>query len=202
MSSVSVRRERQRVEVRSAILEAAGALLVDEGPERFSMRKLAERSGYTVPTLYHHFGDKPGLIRAVLDQTFEHLASELEAVPRGDDPLRYARELTRAFVDFALEWPTHYRLMMMPPLAGEPEPPASAERAREFMLSGLTEMAAAGRLRVDAPEHAGQLMWILCHGLISLTTSRPDYEWQDGLFDAALDALLHGMVRPEAEVRS
>ena len=55
----------QRSQARRAILDATQSLLVEGGYEAFSMRRLAERCGYTAPTIYHHFGDKPGLIGAL-----------------------------------------------------------------------------------------------------------------------------------------
>ena len=79
------RATRAREGARPAILAAAGALLAEEGAESLSMRRLAERSGYTVPTISTHFGDKLGLVEAVLAEVFAELVRELEGLPRGDD---------------------------------------------------------------------------------------------------------------------
>ena len=35
--------------------------------------RLAERCGYTAPTIYHYFGDKEGLWLAVLEAAYEHI---------------------------------------------------------------------------------------------------------------------------------
>jgi len=69
-STAQERRERQRGEARRTILDAAGEIVMEEGAEAFSMRRLAARCGYTLPTIYHHFGDKQGLIAALLELRF------------------------------------------------------------------------------------------------------------------------------------
>jgi len=62
------RRSAQRAQVRRAVLDATESLLLEAGEEQFSIRRLVERCGYTAPTIYHHFGDKKGLIDALLDR--------------------------------------------------------------------------------------------------------------------------------------
>ena len=49
-------------------LLGSGSILLEDGYEHFTMRKLADRCGYTAPTIYNHFGDKTGLIDAVLEE--------------------------------------------------------------------------------------------------------------------------------------
>ena len=49
----ALRRSRQREEARRAILDATEAILLEDGQELLSIRKLALRCGYTAPTIYH-----------------------------------------------------------------------------------------------------------------------------------------------------
>jgi membrane fusion protein (multidrug efflux system) len=106
------RRERQRSEARRAILDAAGALLVEGGIDGFSMRSLAARCGYALPTIYHHFGDKPGLLEALLEERFRELLERLRGIPPQGDPGDTVREIIRSFVDFGLRYPTHYQVLV------------------------------------------------------------------------------------------
>ena len=80
------RRREQREDARRSILDAAEALLVEGGYERFSMRRLALRCGYTAPTIYHYFGDKRRLIDAVLEDGFQRILDRLREVRRSADP--------------------------------------------------------------------------------------------------------------------
>src|SRR3954466_12950071 len=93
------RRELQRTELRQLILDAAGALFLEQGYERFSMRNVAERIGYTATTISGYFANKDGLLCAVVDRGFERFGSALEAASAStSDPLDRLRALGRAYV--------------------------------------------------------------------------------------------------------
>lgn len=188
------RRLQQREETRRAILDATEALLVAEGYEAFSMRRLAHQCGYTAPSIYHHFGDKRGLIDALLEERFRLLVERLRRVEVGGDPLATLRGQLRAFVGFGMEHPTHYRLLMVPRLDDDSPPPRSSEAARELIEITLKRLARAQRLQVGDIEEAVQCIWTMLHGLISLHISRPDHPWVPNHVEAALGILLRGLV--------
>lgn len=187
------RRLRHRSEARRAILDATEALLIEDGHEAFSMRRLAQRCGYTAPTLYHYFGDKQGLIDALLEERFRRLVALLRRARKGEDALANLRAQAIAFARFGLRNPTHYWLLTLP-RSGDPAPPPAAEEARAMMEEPLNKLAAAKRLRVANLEAARQALWALLHGVITLRTSRPDFDWAPRLLEVGLDAMLRGLV--------
>jgi AcrR family transcriptional regulator len=190
------RRNQQRASVRRAVLDATEALLLEAGEEHFSIRRLVERCGYTAPTLYHHFGDKDGLIDALLDERFDRLARQLKRVPRSDDPLAYLRAIGLAFTRFNLRNPTHFRLLFAP-RAEQHEPPRSALELQEMIEQAWNELWEQGRLRAGDAKSAGQAMFCLLYGLASRRIARPEHDWSKTGIEDALDALLRGLVAPE-----
>ncbi len=189
------RRLQQRREARRAILDATETILVEEGFERLSMRRVAARCGYTVPTLYHHFGDKNGLIDELLEERFARLLQRARRVRLSDDPVENMLEYATAFVRFGLQHPSHYRLMTTPRKQPS-QPPPSAEDARALMEQPIHELAAAGRLYSHDVEACFQALWALLHGLISLRTSRLDHPWSKAQVKVAIESMIRGMVRP------
>jgi AcrR family transcriptional regulator len=190
------RRQRHRQEARQAILSAAEALLVENGYERFSMRRLADRCGYTTPTIYHYFRDKDGLIDALLTERAGDLLNEMRRVPQGDDPLSNWREMTRAFIRFGLENPTHYRLLTT--LRGpDREPTKVGEELLELMMKPFSQLQDASLVIPSDSDGARQATWAMAHGLISIQTERPDYEWSSTLIDTAVELLERGLIHPE-----
>jgi AcrR family transcriptional regulator len=197
LPTATERRRDRPGDARDAVLTGARALLLEDGDEGFTIRKVAERCGYSAPTIYHHFRDKTGLIDAVLEEEFRELVTELAAVAPDAEPLETVRARIRFIVDFCSRNPTHYRLMSaVRPASAEPVP--SAEETRLAFERPLEELAAAGRLRSADLETVKQLLWVLMHGLISLPPSRPEMEWSADLADLALDTMLRGLVRPAA----
>jgi AcrR family transcriptional regulator len=187
------RRLERRTHARRAILEGTEALLLEEGYERFSMRRLAARCGYTAPTIYHYFGDKPGLIHALLEERFAEVLERLRGVPVRSDPVESLRCLASELIDFGLRNPTHYRLLSLP-RGGELSAPPSAEEAIALVQQPLRQLAAEKRLTTTDVEAAFQVIWAAVHGIIHLRITRPDYEWSTDLPGLALESLTRGLV--------
>ena len=117
----ATRRKQQQDELRAKILDAARELFVAHGVEAVSMRKVAEKIGYTATTLYNHFEDKDGLIRALCDTDFGTLHESFGQIGRIADPIDRLRKLGQAYIEFALRYPGHYRFMFMTPHPHRPE---------------------------------------------------------------------------------
>jgi AcrR family transcriptional regulator len=184
---------------RAQILAAAQELLLEDGVEGLSMRKLSERCGYTAPTIYHHFGDKAGLVAAAVEQRFRQVHDLLMAIPREGDPARYLDAVARAFVRFALENPEHYRLLTMPGI--EPGSVPSAEAAREVVKEALAELAREGTLATNDIDAAYETTWAMLHGVISLRLQLPAYEFSDQMIELALEVMQGGLLRRGSQSR-
>ena len=189
------RRLQHREDARRAILDATEALLVESGYEAFSMRRLAERCGYTAPTIYHYFDDKKGLFDTLLEERFRRMVDSLRRVRRSDDPVETLLSVARACVRFGLRNPSQIQLLTA--LRPDPtDPPQSSVEARELIEAPLRELARQGRLLMTDTEEAFQCLWIAMHGVMSMLTTRPDYAWSKSLVRSSLAAMLRGMVRP------
>src|SRR5256714_15586469 len=99
--------------VKQRILEAAAQLLARSADADISTRATCDAAGVTAPTLYHHFGDKEGLLGAVVDfgwATFLESKRRTAAVVQehiADD----IRAGWANHVEFAPENPNFYKLM-------------------------------------------------------------------------------------------
>ena len=186
------RRERQRSDAKRAILAAAEALLVEMGGTEFSMRELGRRCGYSAPTVYHYFGDKDGLIEALLEQRLTRLAGRLDEIPRGSDPGSELRDLFVTFAEFGAIHATFNQLMRRVSAGSESVAPV-LERMHERVRAPILELAAAGRLGDLDDQSAGQILWALLHGLLWLPVMEPDVPWVPDLAGRAFSTLLRGM---------
>lgn len=74
-------------ETRNALVEAARTLFEDRGYAATGIEEIAARAGVTTGALYHHFGDKRGVFRAVVIDIQQDIADRVErAVEKSDDP--------------------------------------------------------------------------------------------------------------------
>ena len=187
------RRETQRAQTRRAILAATETLLLEGGVDRFTIRRLVVACGYTAPTIYQHFGDKDGLLDALVDERFERLARRLRRLLAGDDPVETLRALALAYVRFGLRHPEHVRLLSTL-RARQHTPPRSTEETRVLLEKPWLELWQAGRLRAGNWRSAAQALGATCHGIVMGRIEAPDHDWSKTLAEDAIDALLRGLV--------
>ncbi|MGW2835464.1 TetR/AcrR family transcriptional regulator [Streptomyces sp. NPDC001286] len=184
------------MDAREKILEAATDLLAEASVADVSTRAVCEAAGVGAPMLYRLFGDKAGLLAAVVDRGFEaYLASKRAARP-SDDPVADLRSGWDNHMRFALEHPNHYRLMYSPELT---VPPAAAREAHALLHGILERCAAAGRLTVP-PALATQMIMSANVGAALSVLTRPEQYPDPGFSERLRDAVLDSVTRPPADV--
>lgn len=196
------RREREKEALRQDILDAARELFVAEGYENVSMRRVAEKIEYSPTTIYLYFEDKASLLYAICEETFAKLAKRMEAITReGDEPLEALRRGCRAYVDFGLKNPNHYKLTFI----NHPQHPRDDKRhlreesmgmkAYGNLRAGVEACIKAKKFRETNVEAVTQMMWSGGHGITSLLISMPDFPWvkKTELIDLMIDTLISGL---------
>ncbi len=71
--------------LRGEVVEAASALIAEDGPRALTLRAIARRVGITAPAIYAHFEDLDEVLEAVVDSTFGALADYLREAGLGHD---------------------------------------------------------------------------------------------------------------------
>ena len=101
--------QQRKEELRGKILEAARELFVAEGYRGTSVRKIADKIGYSVPTIYFYFKDKADLLDVLCEETFAELESGLQQFMLAEsDAEKALRDCLRFFAKFALQNPNQY----------------------------------------------------------------------------------------------
>jgi AcrR family transcriptional regulator len=208
-----IKSEQDREKLRASILDAARHLFVERGIDAVSMREIAKRINYSATTLYHHFADKEALLQAVCDEDFLKLASGMHQVMQLPDLIERIQALGKGYALFALQHPSHYRLMFMTPRA-----PCNQEISR--IQQGNTEQDAYAQLKhvvqeafaaglfreeITDSELIAQTIWAGIHGVCSLQIALGQevwVEWAD--IEARLQlmqsVMLQGLLRQPASV--
>ena len=204
------RRERERQEMQTLILDAARDLFATEGYEAVTMRKVAEKIEYSPTAIYTHFKDKLSLLRELCDRDFASFAAVLQRAGGVKDPVERLRRIGYAYVDFALEHPNHYRFLFMTahPAVGPEESAIQRgnpdQDAYAFLRLTIEEGIAQGRFKPDLkdPDVVSQVAWGAAHGLVALHNVKNHdawIEWRTPRETARrlIDLALEGMLRKE-----
>ena len=169
--------------VRNRIIESAAELLAQSADVDVSTRAICDAAGVTAPTLYHHFGDKNGLLTAVVDLGWAAFLETKRAVAAvvHDHVADDVRAGWDNNLEFARENPSFYKLMWSPAVAAN----SGAVREAYQMLHDRLELGAArGQLRMSV-EAASRIVLSASTGAALSLISQPDL-YGDGAFAAQL----------------
>lgn len=175
---IAARRERERNELRDKILAATRTLMVEGGVEAVTMREVARRVEYSPAALYQHFADKEALIADLCRHDFEELAAVMLSLDRDGGPVAVLARMGKAYLDFASDFPEHYRFMFLTPkevLPEEGERDDPARNAYAFLHSLVEEAMADGLIKEEFTDshEVAQLVWAIVHGTAALAVCRP-----------------------------
>lgn len=151
-------------QIRTALLDAAARLLVEEGPAALTTRRLAAEVGASTMAVYTHFEGMDKLRRALAEEGFRRLAERLDEVEESDDPVADVMVMGLAYLTNALAHPNLYRFMF----ADKPEEGLEIGLATfQRLIDGVARSVKAGRFKGEPEEMARQL-WVMTHGIVSL----------------------------------
>src|ERR1700722_4915146 len=182
--------------LRQEIIDAARDILAETGNlDRLTLRGVARRVGIAATSVYLHFPDAEHLAVVALEQTFAELSAATAAPPAENaGPAEALLARCRAYCQFGLDHPGHYRVMfsiaLMPTLAaGDPED-TPGQRAFRRLLGAVEACLAAGAGR--ARRRRASLVWAAEHGLVSARLARPQFHWGnlDGMVTEAVSGLM------------
>ncbi len=187
---------------RAEILEAAERIFVAEGYEGATIRKIADEVGVSSTALYMHFQDKGCILLEICERTLTLLLERnREIAAKPVDPVVRTRMMLDAYMHWGMDNPNAYQLVYSAPRpvsAGIwPEDTVDlSTQCYDIFCGVVREIAASGRLRTGTADSAAQALWMSCHGVVALRSSRPSFGWAeaDELIQVTLDGLLNGLV--------
>lgn len=171
-------------EMQRTLLDAALAILRDEGAAALTVRNVTARAGCSTSAVYTHFGGKHGLVEAIYLDGFESFDRHVsDCLAAGLDTAG------GAYRAWALANPTHY-LVMWGRAVPDFEP---SEPARTRALGSFQVLVEAWR-RAGAPDPvaAAYHAWATMHGYVMLELvgiGLATIEQRAAMFDRAVAAL-------------
>ncbi len=176
------------------MIEAAEGLLDSSTDRDISTRAVCDSVGIGAPTLYRLFGDKKGLLKAVVDHGFDRYLDTKRAAARSTDPVDDLREGWDTHIAFAQAHPSVYRMMYSPAFD---EVPAAAGAALSLLETVLRRCAADGLLRVEVRSAAQAIMAANIGMALSLITQPQSYDDPE-LSQRVRDAVHRSVLTPAA----
>jgi AcrR family transcriptional regulator len=151
-------------QVRTALIDTA-ALLLGQGPEVLTTRRLAEQVGTSTMAVYTHFRGMDDLRKAVRKEGFDRLAAHLEAVGPTDDPVADVAASGGAYLFNAITNAHLYRFMFMEAIDEDDD---IGDSTFERLVAGVERAIQSERWHKADPYAVATQLWALTHGIVTL----------------------------------
>lgn len=168
------RKEKQKLEIRKAILDASMKLFTEQGFENVSMRKIADLIEYSPTTVYLYFKDKNEILYNLHEMGFQKMAEYTTDLWTIKNPLVRLHKMGEYYIRFGLENPAFYDLMFilqapMEALQGmENCEWKSGDQALGRLKETLQECMDKNLIIKGDIDAMAITTWSLVHGMVSL----------------------------------
>jgi len=202
---ITERRQTEIENIKKKIIDAANEILVNEGYENLSIRKIAEKIEYSPGIIYHYFKDKGEIIKCVVDMGYGNILKRIGEVPIDKkNPDKTLILVLRAYIKFFLDNPGQFRAILMNDInevhdkVNILEKGISKKRKSMGKLCELISLCIEkGKFREMDEELTAQIIWTATHGLISRLIIEKDIpeEQRCRLMEHHFEILINGLMK-------
>jgi AcrR family transcriptional regulator len=193
------RLESDKENLRQEILDAAREMFVAEGYANVSMRKIADKIGYSPTTIYLYFKDKADLLHQICEESFANLAHNIISIQQlSANSLEKLRMGLREYINFGLKHPSHYEIIFIMPI----EEPSEADYensqgkvAFETLRRSVSRCVSDKLLKSNDIDLISQTLWAGIHGITSLLLAHRSFPFveREKLIESVIETLISGL---------
>ncbi len=179
------------------ILQAAKKLLINNGYEGLSMRKLAAKLDCQAPSIYYYYENKNAIIEKLIEEGFGILIEiDQKTAAKPIKPLERIEEFCRNYIDFAFDNPGYYYVMYSLKLNSVDLKEKIYEQERILggvLIETVKEGIDDGSVKVQNPLLLITYCWCVLHGLITtMAKGRIDSRFEtDTIKETVLNVLFN-----------
>jgi AcrR family transcriptional regulator len=148
----------------ASVVEAAVALVDEQGQTALTLAAVAGRTGVATPSLYKHVRNLEALRQKVSARVTAELARTLSTSVAGRSGQDALRSVAHAYRDYATAHPRRYPMTQRVPDIEDPEHVAAADQAVQAMFAALRGYGLDGDEAIDATRVTRSAL----HGFVSL----------------------------------
>ncbi len=163
--------------LRVQILEAGRRMLLDEGFDSLSMRKIAREIDVSATSIYLHFKNKDHLIYSLIEEGIGELNRSIRRIADLDcEPLQKIEKIARSYIAFGLDRPQEYEVIFMVRPEEMPRyPKEKFRKARlgyEMLASVIREGNEKDYFLEPEPLTSAYAIWAQLHGVTSVILNK------------------------------
>ena len=192
MSKIANRKHYHVGNLESQLIDQAKKMLEEVGPDKLSIRAIAEQLGVSATAVYHHFANKDELISHLAAEGFNQLEKVLIQCQVNVENQNKMQILSRTYMLFAFDHPAMYQLMFGSQLAhSEMNDKLFTARKQAYAVVEQCVAEVLGQdIQSKEVKSAALAAWSFAHGLASLMIHNvfqlPEQISKDAVIEKAL----------------
>jgi AcrR family transcriptional regulator len=111
--TIAARKQREKEEMRSLILDAARKVFLEKGYYEASIRNIAEEIEYSAGTIYLYFKDKDEIFHSLHEEGFRKMLEKMQPLEHVTDPFERLKAIGLVYLEFAKNNKDLYDLMFI-----------------------------------------------------------------------------------------
>ncbi len=159
-------------DLKNALIRAGIEILSKDGRQALSLRNVAKKAGVSHAAPYAHFADKQALIAAIAAEGYKKLYQQLVTAQQSQpDPLNRLLAVSRAYVQFAIDEPDHFKITFSGVVEAEQSYPEYVEQSKHcfaLVVAVVAECQTIGILPAGDTELTAVSIWACIHGFVQL----------------------------------
>lgn len=198
---VKERKERQKDEVRTAILQAAWEIASKEGWEALSLRKIAEIIEYSAPLIYSYFDSKEAILLEFVKKGYcKKYQAFKKAKEKHTDPALQIKAMAHAGWEFAIREKQLYQLMYsikVGPCKAQwncCDVMENRQATAELVTATFQELIARSKHPATDPEMKFLAFSSILHGMVSFYLTQADRKGAEK-YKIMLDDAISGIIK-------
>ena len=192
------RRLAEREHIRKIIFDAASDIIIEDGFEKLSIRKIADRIEYSPGVIYNYFKDKNEIVERIIAENIKRICDSMLSLGLQEMSPKEALELglTR-FAGIMLENRQQYKAIMMSGMNVSlfREEKSETGRLSELLIGVLKNGKDSGVFDVRSEEVTAMLLIASVFGLLNTLVQEEieDEKTQAMLIESHVEILVRGV---------
>lgn len=195
---IKERRLTEREQIRKKIFDAASDIIIAEGFEKLSIRKIADRIEYSPGVIYNYFKDKNEIVKLIIEENVQRICDSMLSLELQKMKPKAALELgLTKFATVILENRQQYKAIMLSGinLSLLREDNSETNGLRELLINVLSTGKDSGVFDIRNEEIAAMLLIAAIFGLINTIVQEKleDEKMQAMLIESHVEILVRGV---------
>lgn len=178
--------------IKQAFINTTKEMIIEKGHENVSVREIADNTGYTCATLYHHFKNAEDLLWHTREEVINEVVGYLLSSTEGLASDQMIVGTFRAYIDYCVDNPNAFRFFFLYQQSFDKSDFSDIDNMyvlMELFAKAFEEISKRQGVDIDVVMRKSNVIFYSIHGMLTVYLSKNYGLTKDTLYQGLDDAL-------------